>query len=258
VGSSSAISQVPFSACNLNSPITVSPSAHPNGGTLVAEVKVSENGNMSQSASASIYVHPSLNRVSSCADAYGDDSYLSDAAQFLDQSAAFIATSRVDGPFISLDTGSGDKITGLTLRKKFVLNQAKTLALIKRAYVSNVSHSCEIHAREFDSAYSWRKKRGPANTRSYSIKHHNRVNFLRCSALVVNANDSGLCFVAGAAMSDPNRWVRVRSVFNQVRSSDPVNSSRTHSSAFTQKFKKADYDRTGGYANWGNAYVLDD
>jgi len=216
----SAINSAHFASCSAGSSIAVNPGIAPNGGTIVTQVQSFVNGVAADVKSSEIYVHPSLNSASTCTAAHTDDWYLAQAAQYLDQSYQFLADTSVKAPFMSLHFNDGQDAAGtLSLRKKMIMNNSKSLVLLKRIYKSVDRNDCVIRAQGVHKGHHTRDMH-PINS---------------CEVVVMNALGEGQCLDINSS-----QWVYLYNLRTQLTRSNAANGTYQHSSMFSRKEKKSD------------------
>ncbi len=237
----SEVSTKAFSTCNLvNGYLSLTQPAIGTGttynnGTFELQVKAIGEGVSDITKSIKFYTHESLNSASVCpALPKTDAEYLEIASQYLDQSLAFRDSTSLKIPFVHVDVpaipaatyrfadgsltdvfnhvdnnniayGDGSfsekNLFLRSLRKRFSLNDAKTLLLIKRQYAKKSdSTDCRFSIIGQDQVHDLANNQLPNlplnnySSSGTSSEWLSRGIVGQCDAFVMNGLRKGVCF----------------------------------------------------------------
>ncbi len=150
-----SISSVSWEDCSNGKTLIVSahsPSAHQSG-TFVAQAQVQDlSGEVVSETSKEYYVHPSLDDVAECTGGESEASLFAKAGALLDQTSEFGNESVMDGPHYKIKLSNKDRaLEFVSFRKKLVMNDSKTMVMLKRKFVRPSNGECIVYGKAVGS-----------------------------------------------------------------------------------------------------------
>ena len=151
VGLQRLISSRPWQDCSngLNVSVLSSAPSNHHSGTFVAQAQVVlGNGSVVGSKEQSFYIHPSLNKITECTPKLTDQEVFSLAGPLLSQGSVFPEGSALEGPQYKLALANGRGFDFVSFRKKLVMNDSKTMVILKRRYKASSMQNCDLRVGE--------------------------------------------------------------------------------------------------------------